>query len=239
MKKISFEIFPEKDVKKSIEFINFLKEKNPNFISITCSKEDNYSFVEIIKKNTNIKIIPHIICNTLFSVIIKILKFIKIKIFNFIIITGDNCKNNSYNYIIKIRKLFGHIIKIYSGIYLEEHKITKNFNKEILFVYKKKKIGINLFLTQFFYNFSIVKYYLNILKKSGMNKNLIPGIFPKKKIQDVLNFTNKCKIEIPNWIIKNYNFINFKNYYLSNLKNFNHFHFYTFNKTKNIVYYLK
>ncbi|MBY0585442.1 methylenetetrahydrofolate reductase, partial [Candidatus Carsonella ruddii] len=171
MKNISFEIFPNKNVKESIKLIKYLEKKNPIFISITCGKIDNFEFVKLIKKNTNIKIIPHIICDNIYKNVLKIINFIRIKIFNFIIITGDNFKNNSFNIIKIIRNLFGHIIKIYSGSYLEEHKITNNMIKEILFIYKKKKIGINLFLSQFFYNFNIINYYINKIKKSGIGKN--------------------------------------------------------------------
>ncbi|WP_433927832.1 methylenetetrahydrofolate reductase [Candidatus Carsonella ruddii] len=239
MKNISFEIFPNKNIKESIKIIKNLEKKNPIFISITCSKNDNFEFIKIIKKNTIIKIIPHIICDNIFKTVEKIINFIKIKIFNFIIITGDNLKNNSFNFIKIIRNLFGHVIKIYSGSYLEEHKITNNMIKEILFIYKKKKIGINLFLTQFFYNYNIINYYIYELKKIGICKNFTPGIFPKKNIKEVLLFINKCKIEIPIWIIKNYKFINIKNYFLKNLKQYKHFHFYTFNKINFINFYLK
>ncbi|ATX33444.1 hypothetical protein CUN91_00545 [Candidatus Carsonella ruddii] len=239
MKNISFEIFPNKNIKESIKFVKIIEKKKPVFISITCSKINNFDFVKTIKNNTNIKIIPHIICDNLYNIVLKIINFIKIKIFNFIIITGDNISNNSFLTIKKIRFLFGHIIKIFSGSYLEEHKLSSNINKEILFIYKKKKIGINLFLTQFFYNFNIINYYLNKIKKTYINKNFIPGIFPKKNIKEILLFINKCKIEIPIWIIKNYDFINIKNYLLKNLNIFKHFHFYTFNKINFVDYYLK
>lgn len=108
-----------------------------------------------------------------------------------------------------------------------------------MFLYKKKKIGINLFITQFFYNFNIINYYINKIKKTNINKNFILGIFPKKNIKEILFFANKCKIEIPVWFIKNYNLINIKNYYLKNLNNYNFFHFYTFNNINFIEYYLK
>ncbi|AQU89434.1 methylenetetrahydrofolate reductase [Candidatus Carsonella ruddii] len=239
MKNISFEIFPNKDIKESIKIVKNLEKKKPIFISITCNKNNNFEFVKNIKNKTNIKIIPHIICDNIYNIILKIINFIKIKIFNFIIITGDNIKNNSLYIIKKIRLLFGHIIKIFSGSYLEEHKLTNNMNKEILFLYKKKKIGINLFLTQFFFNFNIINYYLNKIKKTYVNKNFVPGIFPKKNIKEILLFINKCKIELPIWIIKNYNIINIKNYLLKNLNLFKHFHFYTFNKIEFINFYLK
>ncbi|MGP4128082.1 MAG: methylenetetrahydrofolate reductase [Candidatus Carsonella ruddii] len=239
MKRISFEIFPSKNLKENISFIKYLEKKNPKFITITCSKNDNFEFVKFVKKNSKIDIIPHIICNDLFFLVKKIINFIKIKIFNFVIITGDNIKNNSFEIIKKIRTFFGHIIRIFSGIYLEEHKLTKNLINEILFIYKKKKIGVNGFISQFFYNYNIINYCINILKKIGVNKNFVLGIFPKKNIKEILYFTNKCKIELPIWLIKNFNFINIKKFYFSNLKKINHFHFYTFNKKEFIEYYLK
>ncbi|AFP83870.1 methylenetetrahydrofolate reductase [Candidatus Carsonella ruddii] len=239
MKHISFEIFPNKNIKESILFINYLIKKSPKFITITCGKIDNYNFIKNIKKSINIKIIPHIICNDFFLLVKKIINFIKIKIFDFVIITGDNSKLNSFNLIKKIRILFGHIIRIYSGLYLEEHKLTKNILNEILFIYKKKKIGINVFISQFFYNYNLIIYCVNILKKIGINKNFIIGIFPKKNIKEIIYFTNKCKIELPIWIIKNFNYINFKNYYFKNLKKSKMFHFYTFNKKEYVEYYLK
>ncbi|AFP84062.1 putative 5,10-methylenetetrahydrofolate reductase [Candidatus Carsonella ruddii HT isolate Thao2000] len=239
MKHISFEIFPIKNIKENILFFNYLLDKNPKFITVTCGKKDNYDFIKKIKSYINKKIIPHIICNDIFLLIKKIIKFINLKIFEFVVITGDNSKFNSFNIINKIRILFGHTIKIYSGIYLEEHKITKNILNEILFIYKKKKIGINMFISQFFYNYNLIEYCVNILKKIGINKNIILGIFPKKNIKEILYFTNKCKIELPIWIIKNFNYINFKNYYFKNIKKIKMFHFYTFNKKKYVEYYLK
>ncbi|BFI90834.1 methylenetetrahydrofolate reductase [Candidatus Carsonella ruddii] len=239
MKHISFEIFPNKNTKENISFIKFLEKKNPKFITITCGKKDNFDFVKFIKKNSKIDIIPHIICDNFFFLVKKIINFIRIKIFNFVIITGDNIKNNSLKIIKKIRFLFGHIIKIFSGIYLEDHKITKNLINEILFIYKKKKIGINGFISQFFYNYNLINYCLNILKKIGINKNFILGIFPKENIKKILYFTNKCKIELPVWFVKNFNFIDIKKFYLKNLSKINHFHFYTFNKKEFVNYYLR
>ncbi|UNB92086.1 methylenetetrahydrofolate reductase [Candidatus Carsonella ruddii] len=239
MKNISFEIFPSNNIKESIDLVKHLEKKNPNFISITCNKNNNFNFIYNLKKKILTKLIPHLICDTIFNVVDKIINFIKIKIFDFIIITGDNVINNSFSFINTIRKLFGFTIRIYSGSYLEEHKTTKNIKKEIMFLYKKKKIGINLFITQFFYNFNIINYYINKIKKTNINKNFILGIFPKKNIKEILFFANKCKIEIPVWFIKNYNLINIKNYYLKNLNNYNFFHFYTFNNINFIEYYLK
>lgn len=239
MKKFSFEIFPNQNIEENIKLLKKIEKKNPIFISITCGKNDNFEFIKILKKNTLVKLIPHIVCDNIYYVIVKIINFIKIKIYNFIIITGDNIKNNSFIFIKIIRKLFGHIIKIFSGSYFEEHKITNNMKKEIFFIYKKKKNGINLFLTQFFYNFNIINYYINKLKKTGINKNFVPGIFPKKNIKEILLFANKTKIELPIWIIKNYYFINIKNYYFKNLIHYKHFHFYTFNKLELINFYLK
>ncbi|MFI4878657.1 MAG: methylenetetrahydrofolate reductase [Candidatus Carsonella ruddii] len=239
MKYISFEIFPNKNNKEINIFLKEIIKKTPKFISVTYSKMNNFNFIKNIKKNFKIKIVPHIICDNIINITRNIINFIKIEIFDFIIITGDNHNHSSYSFIKIIRELFGHIIRIYSGSYLEEHKITKNFKKEIFFLYKKKKIGINIFITQFFYNFNIINYYILKIKKTNINKNFVLGIFPKQKIENIINFSNKCKIELPIWFIKNYNFINIKNYYLLNLKKYKNFHFYTFNNTYFLNNYLK
>ncbi|XRA05437.1 MAG: methylenetetrahydrofolate reductase [Candidatus Carsonella ruddii] len=239
MKYISFEIFPNKNNKEINIFLKEIIKKNPKFISVTYSKNNNFDFIKNIKKTIKTKIVPHIICENIINIIKNIIDFIRIKIFDFIIITGDNKINNSYNFIKIIRKLFGHIIRIYSGSYLEEHKITKNFKKEIFFLYKKKKIGINIFITQFFYNFNIINYYILKIKKTNINKNFILGIFPKQKIENITIFSNKCKIELPIWFIKNYNLINIKNYYLLNLKYYKNLHFYIFNNIYYLNNYLK
>ncbi|AFP83489.1 methylenetetrahydrofolate reductase [Candidatus Carsonella ruddii] len=236
MKQISFELFPTFNcINNLINKINIIK---PYFISITCGKIDNYLF---IKKNINffkVNIVPHLICNEINNVLIKIILFIKLNIYNFLIITGDNYKSNSFYFVKKIRILFGHIIKIFSSIYSENHKLSINLNKEILFIYKKNKIGINCYFSQFFFNYNIINYFLKIINKTGINKNIIIGIFPKKKISEILIFSNYCKVEISNWILKNYFFFNLKNYLLKNIKNKN-FHFYTFNNIKNLNYYFK
>ncbi|MFI4883880.1 MAG: methylenetetrahydrofolate reductase [Candidatus Carsonella ruddii] len=239
MKHISFEIFQNKNNKEINFFLKEIIKKYPKFISVTYSKTNNLNFIKNIKKCFKIKIVPHIICDNILNIIKNIISFIKIKIFDFIIITGDDKNYNSYNFIKLVRILFGHIIRIYSGSYLEEHKITKNFKKEIFFLYKKKKIGINIFITQFFYNFNIINYYILKIKKTNINKNFILGIFPKQNIENIINFSNKCKIELPIWFIKNYKLINIKNYYLLNLKNYKNFHFYTFNNIYYLNNYLK
>ncbi|BAF35046.1 5,10-methylenetetrahydrofolate reductase [Candidatus Carsonella ruddii PV] len=239
MKNISFEIFPCNNIKDLSVLINYLNKNKPSFVSVTFGKINNLKFVKNIQKQISTKIIPHLICDNIFNIINYIIYFIKIKIFNFLIITGDKNKNNSIKYIYFIRFLFGHIIKIITGCYFENHKFSKNFKNEILFHYKKNKIGTNMCITQFFYNFNTIKYYINIIKKTGISKNFILGIISKKNIKDILNYTNLCKIDIPIWIIKNYKEFNIELFFVKNLKKYKNLHFYTFNNINLIKNYFK
>ncbi|AFP84242.1 methylenetetrahydrofolate reductase [Candidatus Carsonella ruddii] len=239
MKNISFELFPCNNIKDLSILINYLKNKKPSFISVTFGKIKNLKFVENLQKKFSVKIIPHLICDNIFNIINNIIYFIKIKIFTFLIITGDKNKNNSINYISLIRILFGYLIKIITGCYFENHKFSDNFKNEILFHYKKNKKGVNINISQFFYNFNIINYYIKVIKKTGINKNLILGIILKKEIKDILNFVNLCKIDIPLWLIKNYYEFNIELFFIKNLKKYKNLHFYTFNNISLVKNYFK
>lgn len=227
----------------------------PYFISITYNFNNKLGNINIIKYflKKKINIMPHIICTNINLLDFKNnLYFYHINnIKRILILKGDENINNyySYNLINLIKIIFKKFFFIYSALYCEFHNNSFNYKSDIKNSFIKTNFSNIYNITQYFYNIDSYLYFIDDIKKIKIKKiKLIPGVMPIFSINQIIKFSNTCKSEIPNWIVKRLNnfYLNINDFKiitndilinlifkLLNLK-IKFIHFYTMNDLKNL-----
>lgn len=173
-------------------------------------------------------IVPHIsyLVNNLFFVrYCLLLKSNKIN--NIFILKGDDGKicKKSFTKILFCLNFFN----IYSSIYPDFYKKTINYKFEILRIFKKKKIGVNKFVTQISLNLISLSLIDKVFKIK--KKNIYIGLFICSNIDELFLFFKRCGIHFPFFLNKNKNsgivfFINLNIIYFLSFLGFKKFHLY-------------
>ena len=219
---ISFEMFPQKKHYKTKVFIKKIKQlykkKDIKFCSITygtggSNKKNTLEIIKNIKKQ-KIECVPHLACiTTKEKDLIKTLKsYKKIGIKKILALRGDiktNTKTkfiNSLDLLTLIKKNFYKNFEVIVTAYPEMHPNTISFEKEVCFVIKKFMFGANKAITQYFYDPDSYFYFVEKVRKYGVEKHIIPGIMPISNVNNLINFSKKCGANIPKWIYKKLEF---------------------------------
>ncbi|WP_343126571.1 methylenetetrahydrofolate reductase [Buchnera aphidicola] len=266
----SFEFFPPKDIfgkKKLLKIIKELEKIKPIFFSITHSVKSLSYFntdqiIFFLLNNTKIPIIPHLTYINFKKAEIQNIakKYLKYGIKSVLALRGDLQENqkNSNVYSIDLIKILKEIgdFKIFVAAYPEIHPESSNMLEDLENLKKKKNMGANTAITQFFFSIEKFLFFKKQCLLHNVSLKIIPGILPILSFQQLLRFKNLTNVFIPPNIFKGFlkyqdNSKKFKEYSINFtvnliLKLFLHgvtdFHIYTLNRIdffKKIFLYLQ
>lgn len=101
-----------------------------------------------------------------------------------------------------IREHAGDHFHIEVAAYPEMHPQAASFEADIRHFVEKMQAGANAAITQFFFNPESYFYFVERVRKAGINAPIIPGIMPITNASNLIRFADSCGADIPRWVRK-------------------------------------
>ena len=101
-----------------------------------------------------------------------------------------------------IRQESGDYFHIEVAAYPEMHPQARNFEDDIANFVRKAKAGANSAITQYFFNADSYFYFVERVRRQGVEIPIIPGIMPLTNYSKLARFSDACGAEIPRWLRK-------------------------------------
>ncbi|WP_161865791.1 methylenetetrahydrofolate reductase [NAD(P)H] [Pseudomonas yangonensis] len=101
-----------------------------------------------------------------------------------------------------IRTETGDHFHIEVAAYPEMHPQARNFESDIANFVRKAKAGANSAITQYFFNADSYFYFVERVRKLGVDIPVVPGIMPITNYSKLARFSDACGAEIPRWVRK-------------------------------------
>lgn len=99
-----------------------------------------------------------------------------------------------------VRSETGQYFHIEVAAYPEYHPQARTPREDILAFKRKVDAGANSAITQYFFNPDAYRYYLDSVRKVGVNIPIMPGIMPIVSFFKLARFSETCGAEIPRWM---------------------------------------
>jgi len=255
---LSFEFFPPNsgDYEKIFNVFDQLSFLEPKFVSVTYGAlgSDQAKSIDLSAAlyNKNIETAAHLtIANkSIKEIEIIVDKFIKKGIKKIVALRGD-CPNNNYrqhpegfsstsefvNFLVK------RGLEVFVSSYPEHHPDSDSFEVDLEVLKDKQSAGASKAITQFCFSKDAYAKLLDESTKKDINIEITPGIMPIYNINNILNMSQRCGIQIPESITNRFSDDDSDNTkqaleicheqldYLNEL-GYKSFHFYTLNRYK-------
>ncbi|AHL77172.1 5,10-methylenetetrahydrofolate reductase [Stutzerimonas stutzeri] len=101
-----------------------------------------------------------------------------------------------------IRNETGDHFHIEIAAYPEMHPQARNFESDLANFVRKAKAGADSAITQYFFNADCYFYFVERVRKLGVETPIIPGIMPITNYSKLARFSDACGAEIPRWVRK-------------------------------------
>ena len=101
-----------------------------------------------------------------------------------------------------IRAETGDHFHIEIAAYPEMHPQARNFEADLANFVRKAKAGANSAITQYFFNADCYFYFVDRVRKLGVDTPIVPGIMPITNDSKLARFSDACGAEIPRWVRK-------------------------------------
>jgi methylenetetrahydrofolate reductase (NADPH) len=101
-----------------------------------------------------------------------------------------------------IREETGDHFHIEVAAYPEMHPQARNFEDDIANFVRKAKAGADSAITQYFFNADCYFYFVERVRKLGVDIPVVPGIMPITNYSKLARFSDACGAEIPRWVRK-------------------------------------
>ncbi|VXC08708.1 5,10-methylenetetrahydrofolate reductase [Pseudomonas sp. 8Z] len=101
-----------------------------------------------------------------------------------------------------IRSETGDHFHIEVAAYPEMHPQARNFESDIANFVRKAKAGADSAITQYFFNADSYFYFVERVRKFGVDIPVVPGIMPITNYSKLARFSDACGAEIPRWVRK-------------------------------------
>ncbi|MBF7728557.1 methylenetetrahydrofolate reductase [NAD(P)H] [Pseudomonas sp. N040] len=101
-----------------------------------------------------------------------------------------------------IRNETGDHFHIEVAAYPEMHPQARNFEDDLLNFQRKVRAGADSAITQYFFNADSYFYFMERVRKLGIDIPVVPGIMPITNYSRLARFSDACGAEIPRWIRK-------------------------------------
>ncbi|WP_075433652.1 methylenetetrahydrofolate reductase [Buchnera aphidicola] len=212
--KISFEVFPPKDIfleKKLFNSVQVLNSCYPEFFSVTNSThpENRYKTFSVIKKIRsliNSPVCAHLTSIGFDEVTIKEIaaKYWKCGVKKIIALRGDlpNQYSNNIIYAVDLIKLLKSVnnFEILVAAYPEIHPESRSLQEDLINLKNKIHVGAKKAITQFFFSIDKFLSFRDSCLSFGIEIDLIPGILPILNIDQLKKFAAMTRVYIPRWI---------------------------------------
>jgi methylenetetrahydrofolate reductase (NADPH) len=101
-----------------------------------------------------------------------------------------------------IRNETGGHFHIEVAAYPEMHPQARNFEDDIANFVRKAKAGADSAITQYFFNADSYFYFVERVRKLGVELPIVPGIMPITNYSKLARFSDACGAELPRWVRK-------------------------------------
>ncbi|TBU96228.1 methylenetetrahydrofolate reductase [NAD(P)H] [Phytopseudomonas dryadis] len=101
-----------------------------------------------------------------------------------------------------IRAETGEHFHIEIAAYPEMHPQARNFEDDIANFVRKARAGANSAITQYFFNADCYFYFVERVRKLGVDIPVVPGIMPITNYSKLARFSDACGAELPRWVRK-------------------------------------
>jgi methylenetetrahydrofolate reductase (NADPH) len=101
-----------------------------------------------------------------------------------------------------IRAETGDHFHIEVAAYPEMHPQARNLEDDLVNFAGKAKAGADSAITQYFFNADSYFYFVERVRKLGVEIPIVPGIMPITNYSKLARFSEACGAEIPRWIRK-------------------------------------
>ena len=80
------------------------------------------------------------------------------------------------------------------------HPQARNFEDDLANFARKAKAGASSAITQYFFNADCYFYFVERVRKLGVDIPIVPGIMPITNYSKLARFSDACGAEIPRWL---------------------------------------
>lgn len=101
-----------------------------------------------------------------------------------------------------IRAETGDHFHIEVAAYPEVHPQARSFEDDLQNFVRKCRAGANSAITQYFFSADCYFYFVERVRKLGVELPIVPGIMPITNYSKLARFSDACGAEIPRWIRK-------------------------------------
>ena len=101
-----------------------------------------------------------------------------------------------------IRAETGDHFHIEIAAYPEMHPQARNFEDDLANFVRKAQAGASSAITQYFFNADCYFYFVERVRKLGVETPIVPGIMPITNYNKLARFSDACGAEIPRWVRK-------------------------------------
>ena len=101
-----------------------------------------------------------------------------------------------------IRAETGAHFHIEVAAYPEVHPQARSFEDDLLNFVRKAKAGADSAITQYFFNADCYFYFVERVRKLGVEIPIVPGIMPITNYSKLARFSDACGAELPRWVRK-------------------------------------
>ena len=218
---VSFEFFPTKTDAGHEKLLNTARELagyNPDFFSCTygaggSTRDRTLNTVLQLDGEVKVPTAPHLSCvGDSKAELIELLNLYKSKgITRIVALRGDLPSGmgmssgelrHANDLVELIRQETGDHFHIEVAAYPEMHPQARNFEDDIANFVRKAKAGADSAITQYFFNADCYFYFVERIRKLGVDIPVIPGIMPITNYSKLARFSDACGAELPRWVRK-------------------------------------
>ena len=220
-RRYSFEFFPTKTEaghEKLMEVARQLATYNPDFFSCTygaggSTRDRTLNTVLQLDGEVKVPTAPHLSCvgdtKAELSELLNLYKNAGIK--RIVALRGDlpsgmgmaSGELRYANELVEfIRNETGDHFHIEVAAYPEMHPQARNFESDVANFVRKAKAGADSAITQYFFNADSYFYFVERVRKFGVDIPVVPGIMPITNYSKLARFSDACGAEIPRWVRK-------------------------------------
>ena len=218
---VSFEFFPTKTDAGHEKLLNTARELagyNPDFFSCTygaggSTRDRTLNTVLQLDGEVKVPTAPHLSCvGDSKAELIELLNLYKSKgITRIVALRGDLPSGmgmssgelrHANDLVELIRRETGDHFHIEVAAYPEMHPQARNFEDDIANFVRKAKAGADSAITQYFFNADCYFYFVERIRKLGVDIPVIPGIMPITNYSKLARFSDACGAELPRWVRK-------------------------------------
>ncbi|MFY0692263.1 MAG: methylenetetrahydrofolate reductase [NAD(P)H] [Paracoccaceae bacterium] len=217
---ISFEFFPPKSLEASFRLwdaVQTLAPLDPAFVSVTygaggTTRQLTHEAVEALHKTQGLRVAAHLTCvdATRAETLAIADAYAKAGVSDIVALRGDPPKGadhftphpggfaSSVDLIAALKAQNDFTIRV--GAYPDTHPEARDMDADIAFLKRKFDAGADAAITQFFFEAETFFRFRDACAKAGIDKPIIPGIFPIENWTKARNFAARCGAKIPAWL---------------------------------------